>query len=898
MNARPPQSPPPGPPRLAVRLLELTAPDSDLDFMVGDLLEEFERRRVSSDVRARLWFLQQVIRSSPANLNRRRLEKGARRANPDHRKGDHAMTSFFHDLRFAWRSVSRNKRLAATIVATLALGIATTTVIFSIIDGVILNPFPFPDPDRLVGVGTALPKIHQDVAFIENMSPAEYVDIRDASKTMSQIVAWDMGNRQVTEGSSTENLFSAFWWGDALPTLGVLAEAGRGFLDEEIKTGKKVAIVSHRFWTNRLGSDPGRVGASLIVNGETYTLVGVLPRGVLIYGTDLWLTMPVGPEAFPRGRRQFQFLARLAPGKTLEDANNELAVIAARTDAQFRSAQPEYERWRMEARTFVDINVGLMRPAAAVMFFAALFVLGIACVNVASLLLARAMERSREMAMRMTLGARRGQILRQLVCESTLHALLGAVVGTALATQGVSALQFALSKITAPVPGEIALSYRVLAATLLVTLVSGFLFGLAPALYTLRHDTQSALRAEGPTASGGGRRLRAHRIFVGVQMAFAALLVGCSGLLIHSLIRLQAVDPGLVSTKLLGFRTTLASERYRNPDAFRGFFETLQQSLTSFPGVASVAVASQTPPNYFSSNSFLIEGEEAAAEGALKNAYFTAVTPNYFATTGIPLRQGRLLAWDDRAGTPPVVLVNEAAARAFFPQESPIGKRLHFGKGSREVVAEVVGVVASVRNRGLDRPEAPELFVSLNQIGYSNQLMTVVRTLGDPMSLISSARAAVKRLDPLQPIYQVQTVDQAFATRGIQRRIATTALLIFATFALFLASAGVYSVASYAAAARTREIGVRMAIGATRRDVRMMVARQALLPVAIGAGVGLMGAVAAGRGMGRMLFEVQGHDPATLLGSVLVLALGALLAADGPSRKASRTDLVSALMAD
>jgi putative ABC transport system permease protein len=864
--------------------------------MAGDLEEAFAHRRAKSDIAARWWFWGQVLRSIPINLVRRRHEDNAwRRANPTHRKGDTPMTSFLHDLRFAWRSVARNKRLAATIVATLALGIATTTVIFSVIDGVVLSPFPFPEPDRLVGVGSAFPKLQQDVTFWENLSPAEYVDLREGSRTLTSMVAWDMGNRQISEAGSTENAFSAFWWGDALPTLGVQAVVGRGFTEDEIKAGRKVALVSHRFWTNRMGADPGRVGSPLIVNGEVYTLVGVLPRRTLIYGTDLWLPMPVGPDAYPRARRQFQVLARLAPGKALEDANTELGVIAARTDSQFRSSQPEYEKWSMEARSFVDINVGIMRPFAAILFFAALFVLAIACVNVASLLLARAMERSREMAMRITLGARRGQILRQLVCESTLHALLGALAGTALAAQGVRALQYALSKVTMPIPGEIELSARVLGVTLLVSLVAGFLFGLAPALYTLRNNTQSALRAEGATSTSGGRRLRAHRFFVGFQMAFAALLVACSGLLVRSLIQLQSVDPGVDAKRILGFRTTLATERHPDPAAFQRFFETLETNLASLPGVKGVALASQTPPGYFSTMSFLIEGQEVAAEGALKNAFFTAVSPNYFSAMGIAIRDGRGLSRDDRVGASPVVVLNELAARRYFPKGGALGQRLRFGKNGEGLVAEVVGIAASMKNRGLDRPEAPELFVSLAQVGFSNQLMTVVRTAGDPLRLAPTVREAVKQLDPQQPIYQVQTVDQAFASQGIQRRIATGALLVFSVFALLLASAGVYSVASYAAAARTREIGVRMAIGATARDVRRLVARQALVPVTIGAFSGLLGAVAAGKGMGPLLFQVEGYDPVALLASLVVLALVALLAADGPARRASRTDLVSAL---
>lgn len=887
------------PPRFAVSLLKRTAPESDLDCMRGDLDEEFQRRRRRGDKRARLWYWRQVLRSTPANLRRRHLENHAwQRAHPRQHEGDAPMTSFLHDLRFAARSVARNKRLAATIVATLALGIATTTVIFSIIDGVVLNPFPFPEPDRLVGVGSAFPKIQQDVTFWENLSPAEYSDIREGSRTLTDIVAWDMGNRQISEGGATENAFSAFWWGDALRTLGVQAEVGRGFTDDEVKAGRKVALVSHRFWTNRMGADPNRVGSSVIVNGEVYTLVGVLPRRTLIYGTDLWLTMPVGPDAYPRGRRQFQVVGRIAPGKTIEDVNAELQLIAARTDAQFRSAQPEYEKWRMEARTFVDINVGVMRPVAAVLFFAALFVLAIACVNVASLLLARAMERSREMAMRVTLGARRGQILRQLVCESTLHALLGAALGTLLATQGVGALQYALSRVTLPIPGEISLSLRVLGVTLLISLISGFLFGLAPALYTLRRDTQSALRAEGTTATGGGRRLRAHRVFVGFQMAFAALLVACSGLLVRSLMQLQSVDPGVAANRILGFRATLRTERYPDSAAFQRFFETLETNLGSLPGVKGVALATQTPPSYFSTASFLIEGREVAEEGALKNAFFTAVSSNYFATIGIPLVSGRGLSRDDAQGAPPVAVLNDFAAKRYFPDGHAVGQRLRFGKKGEGPLAEVVGVVASMKNRGLDRPEAPEVFVSLAQVGFSNQLMTVVRSSGDPLALVAPVREAVKHLDSSQPIYLVQTIEQAFAGQGLQRRIATVALLVFSMFALFLASAGVYSVASYAAAARTREIGVRMAIGATARDVRRMVAKQALAPVTIGVVIGLLGAVAAGKGMGGLLFRVEGYDPVTLLSSLVVLALVALLAADGPARRASRTNPVSALASE
>ena len=808
------------------------------------------------------------------------------------------MTTFLHDLRFAWRALVRNKRFATTIVATLALGIATTTVIFSILDGVVLNPFPYPSPGSLVSVGTEMPKLQQALSFFENLSPAEYLDIKDGSQTLTKVVAWDMGNRQVTEGNSTENAFSAFWWGDALPTLGVVAAVGRGFTDEEIRSRAHVAMVSHRFWRTRLGADPARVGGPLLVNGEPYTLVGVLPERTLIYGTDLWLPMSVGPEVYPRGRRQFQILARIADGRTMDDVNNELRVIAERLDQSYGSSQPEYENLRFVAQTFVEVNVGVMRPAAAILSLASLFVLAIACVNVASLLLSRAMERSREMAMRVTLGARRAQILRQLICESTLFAVAGAFVGALLASQGVGLLRDALSRVLVPIPGEISLSVRVLVATLVLSVVCGVLFGLAPALHTLRHHTQAALRAEGAAITGGTRRLRAHRFFVGFQMAFAALLVACSGLLVRSLIELNRVNAGVASKEILGFRATLPAARYDGRESFARFFESMERNLAEAPGVRAAGLATQTPPSYFSRQSFLIEGEEVQGEGALKTAFFTQVSPGYFNAMGLTLRAGRLLNTDDHANAPSVAVINEAAAAIYFKDGRVLGRRLRFGRNGEGPIAEIVGIVSSAKNRGLDRDPAQEVFVTLRQSGYPNQLMTVVRAQGDPIELVPMVREAVKRLDPLQPIYQVQTVEQAFAAQGLERRIATFALLIFASFALLLAAAGVYSVASYAAAARTREIGVRMAIGANAAQVRRLVVRQALVPVTIGGVAGVLAAIPAGLSMGRILFGVRGYDPAALIVSLAALAVIAFAAADGPARRASRTNVVQALGTD
>jgi putative ABC transport system permease protein len=881
------------PPRLAERLVALSAPDRDREAMLGDLAEELaERAAAKGRARATAWYWRQALVSVVPNL--RRLHRAPAR---ERGKGDGTMRGFLADLRFAVRSLLRQPRLSFGVVLTLAAGIGVGAIVFSAVDGIVFHPFPFPDQDRLVSVGTEFRKLRRELSFFENLSPAEYLDIESQSRTLTKVVAWDMGNRQVALQGPPTNLFSAFFWGDAFPTLGMAPALGRGFLAEEIRRGEKVAIVSHRYFQGTLGGDARLLGQRILVNGEPYALVGVMPPRVLIYGTDLWIPMPVGPEAFPRGGRQFQVLARLAPGATLDDANAELAALAARTDQAHRAELAEYEGWRLEARTFRDINVQNLRPAAAVLLGAVALVLLLACANVASLLLARASGRRREMALRVALGARRGQLMRQLLAESAVLALAGAAMGVLVASGGVRAVALALSRLALPVPGEVALNLRVLAVTLAASLVTGLLFGLAPALEAARRDAQAALRAEGPTATVSFARLRLHRAFVGAEVALAAVLVAGSGLLVHSFVKLTRVDPGFDGGNLLTFRITLPQERY-DETAIGSFFRELETRLAELPGVEGTASANHFPALAFNRRQFRVEGDDPAAEDALKSAFVTLATPEYFRTLQIPLRAGRLLTAEDRAETRLVAVVSEDAARRFLGGNA-IGRRLDFGPESGNLVAEVVGVVGAVKNRGLDGRAEPEIYVSLEQVpGGWNQRFVLVRATGDPLALMPAVREAVRRLDPEQPLYAVQTMEQAYAARGLPRRVATGALLALAAFALALAATGIYAVSSYAAAVRTREIGVRIALGARASQVRAMVARQTLLPVAIGGLAGLLGALALGRVLRGLLFEVPGHDPLTFLLSAAVLAAVAVAASDGPARRASRIDPLRALNSD
>ncbi len=880
------------PPRLAQRLVAWSAPPQDVDAMLGDLAEELAERATHGRLRARAWYWRQALASLPPNLRRPR-----RRSVHPESKGDGAMARLVSDLRFALRTLVRQPRLTAGVVLTLAVGIGAAATVFSVVDGIVLHPFPFPDEERLVGVGSEYPKLDRELTFWENLSPAEYLDIAGQARTLTQVVAWDMGNRQVALSGPPTNLFSGFFWGDAFPTLGVAPALGRGFLADEIRKGEKVAIVSHRYFVSALGADARLLGGRLLVNGEPYTLVGVMPPKVLVYGTDLWLPMPVGPEMYPRGRRQFQVLARLAPGASLQDANAELAALAARIDQEHRAALPEYAGWGLVARTFRDINVQNLQPAALLLVGAVALVLLLACANVASLLLARASGRRREMALRVAMGARRVQLVRQLLAESVVIALAGGAAGVLLASWGVRSVSLALGRLTLPIPGEVVLNARVLGVTLAVSLVTGVLFGLAPALEAARRDAQSALRAEGPTATVAFARLRLHRAFVAAEVALAAVLVAGSGLLVHSFLRLQRVDPGFESRNLLTFRLSLPRERYQEDAAIGAFFRELTGQLDELPGVDGAATTNHHPANAFTRTQFRVEGDDPSAEESLKSAYLTQVSPEYFRTLRVPLKAGRLLTADDRPGTPLVAVVSEDAARRFFGGQA-LGRRLAVGKGGAHT-AEVVGVVGSVKNRGLDARPEPELYVSLEQVpGGWNQRFVVVRTQGDPLALAAAAREVTRRLDPQQPLYAVQTMEQAYAARGLPRRIATGSLLALAVFALALAATGIYSVSSYAAAVRTREIGVRMALGARASQVRAMVARQTLWPVAIGAGLGLAGALGLGRALRGLLFEVPGHDPLTFVVSAGLLAAVALLASDGPARRASRVDPLRALRHD
>ena len=859
----------------------------------GDLLEEWHALRHSRGAGAAdRWLRHESLRSAPTlfGMRMRRTHYGTHQ--PVRRES--RMGTLVRDLRHAGRMLGRTPGTTAMVALTLGAGIAACTVVLSMVDGLVLNPFPFPEPHGLVGIGSAYPRLDRELGYFENMSPPEFADVRDSSRTLEHVVAWDMGQRAISVDGVNENLLTAFWWGDAFTTLGMPPALGRGFTDEETVNGEAVAIISWRVFRERFGADSSLVGGTVRVNGTPYTLVGVMPPRALIYGTDMWMPMSGSPQVYERGGRQFQVLARLKPGATLESANTELEMIARRTETAYAQQHPEYDGWSMHARTWNDINVQGLRTMAFVLLGAVMAVLLLVCTNVASLLVGRAAGRSRELAVRAALGAGRGALVRQLLTESLVLALAGGVLGIALGWAGVRVLADVISSLATEVPGEIAVNLRVLTVSVLVTVLAGVLFGLAPALHTWRTDLRGALSEGANSLTLTRRRLRIQRTLVAVEVALSVVLLTGGGLLIHSFLKLHAVDPGFRTENVLTMRLTLARNRYET-DQMEPFFRQLSERVSALPGVRTAAIANQFPPMVGFRFPFQVENVPAPGD-ALPIVVGSIVSPGYFETLGIPLVRGRVFAANDRAGTPLVAVINQAAAASLFTDADPVGRRLRVG-GEGEWL-EIVGVVADTRNAGLDAAPEPEIFVNTQQglFGW-NQLFLLVSTDSDPYAILPSIRREVAAMDAEQPIYMIRTVAETFAQRHAPRRIATTTLSLFGVFALLLATLGIYGVSAYAVSQRKREIGLRMALGASPGSVLSLVTRQSLIPVAIGAVAGLAGALIVGNVLRDMLFGVGSIDAVTLLGVMLLLAAIATLASWLPARRGTQLDPVVALRA-
>jgi putative ABC transport system permease protein len=803
------------------------------------------------------------------------------------------MDTLLQDLRYALRQYVHRPGVTTIAVLSLGLAIGGNSLIYGMLDGFVFHPFPYPEPDRLVAVGVTFPKLSSETTYVEALSPAEYLEIR-TTKSLAHVGSFDLGNRNISGGDLPERVFTALLLDDLFPVVGMKPAFGRGFTREELgPNGPPVAIISHRLWQSRFGGDPAILTRAIRVSGRTASVVGVMPPGLVIIGTDLWLPWGGDPQQVPRNVRQFNVLARLAPGSSLAQANAELESIARRVEQSEKARFVEYENWRLTATPWAEALLKAVRPAAFLLLAAVGLVLLIACANLTNLFLARSSTRHRELAVRLALGAARWRVTRLLLTESVLLAIAGGLVGLAIAWVG-------LRSAGALIPGqfqmlglEAAVNSRVLVWSLILALGSGLLVGLLPAVQATRADPHESLKADARSGGGrGGRGLR--QTLVIAELALSVVLLLGAGLLMRTFVNIQKVDRGFESDGVLTMRLTLPRDRYPG-DAAGAFFDRLSERLAALPGVRAVSAASQFPPMGTLDTQFSLEGKQFESK-TLPTSLITVATPAYFETLRIPLRSGRLLAPADRLDSPPVAMINQAFATRYLAGSDPLGQRLAIGSPDRKRPwTTIVGVVADHRNIGLTQSPRPEIYIPVRQQTAWNQLFMLVRSETPPTALLPVVRQTVSALDPEQPVYLTQTMDEALAAASFQQRLSAVLLAIFAGVALVLAAIGIYGVMSYTVTARTQEMGVRLAIGAQRRDVMWLVLGQVLRLAAIGLAIGLATLLVAGSMLEGLLYGVRPLDPTTIAIVTVTLAVVALVSAWAPASRAASVDPIEAL---
>jgi predicted permease len=801
------------------------------------------------------------------------------------------------DFRYALRQLKQAPVFAIVAIVTLALGVGANTAIFSVVKAVLLNQLPYRDPDRLVKIAEAGP----DTPVPETIDFTTTHDLRQRSKSFQSMSLSRDGGGAIVEQGHPELLDGMRVGYDYFDTLGVKMQLGRSFLPEEDQPETRYeAILSHGLWLRRFGGDPAIIGRTIRVSDRSYKVVGVLSDGFQpILRSDRsvapQLYMPLGydlkqPSAC-RGCQHLQLIGRLKPGVSTEQARAELNTILR--DIMREHPQDYDQRDVIALMPLQDYVVGRVKTALWILLGAVVMVLLIACANVAHLALARATGRSKEMALRAALGAGRTRLARQLLSESLLLALIGGLAGVLLAWWGTGALA-SLGPKELPRAQEIRLDLPVLLFALGISIFTGLLFGFVPALRTSQVDPNEALKDWGRATEGRSRH-GYRSVLVTVEMALAFVLVMGAGLLGKSLLRLLNVDPGYDPRNVLTAGVYVYGDRYQKPEAEVNFYEQAMQRLRATPGIDSVAMVSTLPLASFDRRGFHIQDRPLTNESEAPSVDAYAVSPDYFRVMRIPLNRGRLLTAGDRMGAPMVALISESCARNVFPNQDPIGKHIQLGgRHDDKEWATIVGIVGDVRQYAFDRPSNMEAYVAQAQnIDYGFNL--VARTNGDPRRFEQTARQVFLSVDNTQPIYQVRPLEDYVAESQAARRFTLMLLGMFGGLALILAAVGIYGVISYAVSLRTRELGIRMALGAARNDVLGMVLRQGVTLLCTGLAIGFAASVLLTRFLASLLFQVRPVDLATSLAVTVLLAAVALLANYLPARKASKLDPIVAL---
>jgi predicted permease len=799
-------------------------------------------------------------------------------------------------VRPAVRALSARPGLSATVVGSLSLGLAVTAIAFGVLDAAVLRPFPFPEPDRLVGIGSAYPRLNRPLGFFEAMSAPEYLDVRDGARTLDRVLAFDLNNEAIVFGDRPERVFTAFVWADPLTTLGINAAIGRGFTREEIEGGAAVAIVSDSLWRNVLGADTGVIGRQVRWNGRPVEIVGIAPPRTRIYGTDVWMPMGDRPATLPRDRRQFNVMARIVPGTPLEMVQRELEQIARRIELAHGPGFPEYERFQLGARPWTEID-GWGYAGVNVIALAALALLVVLIgANLAGLLLARAGARRHESAVHLALGAGRGRIVSNLLAEAAVQGLSAAALAVGLTWVGLRLLPVVMPAGILPGEAALGLSPRLVGGVVAGALALTALIGLVPAWQLARVKPADVLNAGASRAIGSRTTRRLHEWVVGVELAAATAVTAAAMLLAVHTGRVLRVDRGFDTSGLIVTRVTLPVAKYDGERSL-AFFDAALERVRALPAVAAASASNQPPPGVFSRSQFEIAGQTTASAQTLPSAFYTTAASGYRETLGLRLEQGR---WFDETAPdtgPREVVVNRTAADRFFPTAGAVGQRIRIvGPANDGSFAEIVGVVSDVRNAGLVANPAPEIIGSVRQIPARRrtQLYLAIRSTGDPGAVVGDVRQIVQSLDPDQPIYAISTVEEQYEGGIAARRGAAWLLAAFCGVAIALAGLGVFGVLTYAAADRAREIGLRVALGGRRSSIVRLMLAQAARPLVAGIGVGALAVVLGERYLAAWLFGVQ-PNPIVLALTVLALFAIGILAGLVPSLRASRLSPLDAL---
>ncbi|HET8889592.1 MAG TPA: ABC transporter permease [Candidatus Angelobacter sp.] len=814
------------------------------------------------------------------------------------------MATLARDLRYAFRAMAKSPGFTVAAILSLAIGIGANTAIFSITSALLLRPLPYKDSDRLVIMWNSSPGLGITRDWF---STAQYFDIKNNHHGFEQVAIAIGGSYNLTGDGDPERVGVTRISHELLPLMGAKAYMGRLFTEEDDKTGSPtVAILTYGMWARRYGSDPNMVGRRIIINSHLYSVVGVLPRTFTLPRevlptlegndqSDLLIPMRFPPNpAEDRGHEDYNIVGKLRPGVTLEQARAEMETITARLRQAHPEVYPPNGKLTFIVLPLLEQVVGNVRHTLWLLLGAVGCVLLIACANVANLMLSRALARQREIAVRTAVGATTSRIIRQLLTESVLLAVCGGILGVLFALVSVHWTRI-LGPRSVPRLSDVGIRADALLFTLLISVASGILFGLAPALRVASVNLLSTLkdseRGSAGTSAMWGRGNNLRRLLVVIELAISVVVLIVAGLLLRSFARLQQVDLGFNPSNVLTLELTMSGDKYRDPQVVRSTYRQLWERLERLPGAVSSGGVSSLPLSQMDAwGPINVEGHVLPPGEKFINADERVVSGHYFEAMQIPLLKGRLFNDQDTADKPRVLLVDEFMAQQLWPNEDPIGKRISFGDlAAKPEWATVIGVVGRIKHDALDSDSRIALYLPLGQF-IPRAMNVVLRSSTDPASMAGAVNRELHELDRDLPAYRVITMDQRIAESLSRRRFTTILLTLFAGLALALATVGIYGVMAYLVSQGTRELGIRMALGANQRTILRLVIRQGMFLALSGVGIGLIAAVASARLVSGLLFGVRATDPLTFAAIAGLLAGVALLASYIPARRAARID--------